>query len=54
MIVPNAPVTGVILSPTVYVPSATGVIPEFASTVATSACFWLSYQPEEPKCLRDE
>ncbi|VYU27685.1 cyclic lactone autoinducer peptide [Clostridium tertium] len=25
-----------------------------ASTVATSACFWCSYQPEEPKCLRDE
>lgn len=25
-----------------------------ASTVATSACFWATYQPEEPKCLRDE
>lgn len=25
-----------------------------ASTVATSACFWLAYQPEEPKSLRDE
>ena len=25
-----------------------------ASTVATSACFWASYQPEEPKSLRDE
>ena len=25
-----------------------------ASTVATSACYWLAYQPEEPKCLRDE
>lgn len=25
-----------------------------ASTVATSACWWCSYQPEEPKCLRDE
>lgn len=25
-----------------------------ASTVATSACFWYGYQPEEPKCLRDE
>lgn len=24
-----------------------------ASMVATSACFWLSYQPEEPECLRD-
>lgn len=26
----------------------------FASTVATSACLWGMYQPEEPKCLRDE
>ncbi|MBU3109559.1 cyclic lactone autoinducer peptide [Clostridium gasigenes] len=26
----------------------------FASTVATSACWWSMYQPEEPKCLRDE
>ena len=26
----------------------------FASIVATSACYWSSYQPEEPKCLRDE
>lgn len=25
-----------------------------ASTVATSACFWCLYQPEEPKSLRDE
>lgn len=25
-----------------------------ASIVATSACFWSSYQPEEPKCLREE
>ena len=25
-----------------------------ASIVATSACFWSHYQPEEPKCLRDE
>jgi len=25
-----------------------------ASTVATSACFWAAYQPEEPKSLRDE
>lgn len=24
-----------------------------ASMVATSACVWLSYQPEEPECLRD-
>ena len=27
---------------------------DFASIVATSACMWASYQPEEPKCLRDE
>lgn len=24
-----------------------------ASMVATSACAWLTYQPEEPECLRD-
>lgn len=24
-----------------------------ASMVSTSACLWLSYQPEEPECLRD-
>lgn len=24
-----------------------------ASMVATSACVWLAYQPEEPECLRD-
>jgi cyclic lactone autoinducer peptide len=26
----------------------------FASIIATSACVWSTYQPEEPKCLRDE
>jgi len=25
-----------------------------ASIVATSACVWSAYQPEEPKCLREE
>lgn len=25
-----------------------------ASVVSTSACWWYSYQPEEPKALRDE
>jgi cyclic lactone autoinducer peptide len=25
-----------------------------ASVVATSACVWSYYQPEEPKCLREE
>lgn len=33
---------------------AAAVATVFASTVATSACYWLAYQPEEPKCLRDE
>ncbi|EKQ51722.1 MULTISPECIES: cyclic lactone autoinducer peptide [unclassified Clostridium] len=26
----------------------------FASIIATSACVFAIYQPEEPKCLRDE
>lgn len=26
----------------------------FASAVATSACYWYLYQPEEPKSLREE
>lgn len=25
-----------------------------ASTVASSACVWMFYQPEEPKALREE
>lgn len=25
-----------------------------AAGVASSACFWATYQPVEPKCLRDE
>ena len=25
-----------------------------ASIMATSACFWSVYQPEEPTCLREE
>lgn len=25
-----------------------------ATMVASSACFFFSYQPEEPKCLREE
>lgn len=25
-----------------------------ASIVATSACVWCSYQPEEPKCLNEK
>jgi AgrD protein len=26
----------------------------FATTIATSACFWYWYQPAEPKCLKDK
>ncbi|MBU3214562.1 cyclic lactone autoinducer peptide [Clostridium estertheticum] len=25
-----------------------------ATSVASSACYWASYQPEEPKCLREK
>ncbi|MGN0028011.1 MAG: cyclic lactone autoinducer peptide [Clostridium sp.] len=25
-----------------------------ASVVSTSACYWMMYQPEEPKALREE
>ncbi|WP_297421318.1 cyclic lactone autoinducer peptide [Clostridium sp.] len=25
-----------------------------ASVIATSACYFATYQPEEPKCLREE
>lgn len=25
-----------------------------AASVASSACWWYSYQPEEPKCLREK
>ena len=25
-----------------------------ATSVASSACWWCLYQPEEPKCLREE
>ncbi|MBU3112996.1 cyclic lactone autoinducer peptide [Clostridium lacusfryxellense] len=25
-----------------------------ATSVASSACWWFVYQPEEPKCLRDK
>lgn len=26
----------------------------FAATVASSACLWSFYQPEEPECLNDK
>lgn len=26
----------------------------FASTIATSACLWYFYQPEEPECLSEK
>jgi len=41
------------LNPKVLMAIAT-VSTVFASLVATSACFWANYQPEEPKCLREE
>ena len=25
-----------------------------AASVASSACLWYTYQPEEPKCLREK
>ena len=25
-----------------------------ATIIASSACYWFFYQPEEPKCLREE
>ena len=25
-----------------------------ATSVASSACWWFAYQPEEPKCLREK
>ncbi|MCB2339197.1 cyclic lactone autoinducer peptide [Clostridium estertheticum] len=25
-----------------------------ATSVASSACIWAAYQPEEPKCLREK
>ncbi|MCT4594546.1 MAG: cyclic lactone autoinducer peptide [Anaeromicrobium sp.] len=31
-----------------------GVFALLANATAASACAWGSYQPEEPKCLRDE
>jgi len=32
----------------------TAIITVFATTIASSACFWYFYQPEEPKCLNDK
>jgi cyclic lactone autoinducer peptide len=32
----------------------TAIATVFATTIATSACFWYFYQPEEPKCLNDK
>ncbi len=31
----------------------TAIITVFATTIASSACYWYFYQPEEPKCLKD-
>lgn len=30
------------------------VLTVIAATVASSACYWCFYQPEEPKCLREK
>ncbi len=32
----------------------TAIATVFATTIATSACFWYLYQPEEPKCLENK
>ena len=38
-----------------HVFSLIAVVTAFVATsVASSACFWFAYQPEEPKCLREE
>ncbi len=31
----------------------TAIATLFATTIATSACYWYMYQPKEPKCLSD-
>lgn len=31
----------------------TAIATLLATTIATSACYWYFYQPEEPKCLKD-
>lgn len=33
---------------------AVGILTFLASSTSASACFWGSYQPKEPKSLRDE
>ncbi|MGB8454621.1 MAG: cyclic lactone autoinducer peptide [Anaerocolumna sp.] len=33
---------------------ATAIATVFATTIATSACYWYFYQPKEPKCLEDK
>ena len=30
------------------------VLTVIAATVASSACYWYLYQPEEPQCLREK
>jgi len=32
----------------------TAIATVFATTIATSACYWYLYQPKEPKCLEDK
>jgi cyclic lactone autoinducer peptide len=33
---------------------AAAILTLVAASVASSACIWGFYQPEEPKCLREE
>lgn len=33
---------------------ATSFFTFFALSTSASACIWCTYQPKEPKCLRDE
>ena len=38
-----------------YIFTLIAVVTTFAATaVASSACTWFSYQPEEPKCLSEK
>ena len=32
----------------------TAIATVFATTIATSACLWYLYQPQEPKCLENK
>ncbi len=32
----------------------TAIATVFATTIASSACLWYFYQPDEPECLQDK